>query len=249
MLAVFTMNVDPILFLEHLTDEEIAKHECSDRIWLPRGQFDYWLRQMEPGVLNVLRLTNAVGQTVVGSPYAMHHNETHATIYIPEWMLARLNGDYNSISVERVSPNLCTKLTIQPYTSEHLQSDDPLEALRDAFECYSCIQSDVSIPLWIHSLNTQVRIDISATEPSVHEPLCIRNGTIDLELLRPLDYETPPASPLPRPGTPIPPALPKILPEPVLTHVIAQPLSREEMRARSLNAALARINKPPSTTN
>jgi hypothetical protein len=249
------MNVDPILFLQHLTDEEIAKHECSDRIWLPRGQFEYWLGQMEPGVLNVLRLTNAVGQTVVGSPYAMHHNGTisDSTIYIPEWMLARLNGDYNRISVERVSPNLCTKLTVQPYTSEHLQSDDPLEALRDAFECYSCIQSYISIPLWIHDQNTQVRIDISSTEPSSHEPLCIRNGTIDLELLRPLDYDSPPPSPVLRPGTPIPPPLPEMIPLPLISNVVAeqqaQPLSREEMRARALNAALARINKPPSTTN
>jgi len=231
------MNVQPIVYLEHLTDEEIAKYECSDRIWLPRGQFEYWTSRMEPGVLSVLRLSNSVGQTVVGTPYAMHHNTAPATIYIPQWMLARLDADYESIRVDSVTPGLCTQITIQPYTSEHLRCDDPLEALRDAFENYSCIQQDTTIPLWIESMGSVVQTDVNVTLPNGLEPLCIRNGTLDLELLRPLDYVEPPSSPVQRPGTPIP-LEPEVLP--TITHVVEMP-PIEERRRRAAAAAEARM--------
>lgn len=239
------MEVQPIIYLEHLTDDEIAKHECSDRIWLPRGQFEYWTSQMEPGVLSVLRITNSVGQSVVGTPFAMHHNTAPATIYIPQWMLSCLECDYDSVRVERISPGLCTQITIQPYTSEHLQCDDPLEALRDAFENYSCIQAGSTIPLWIGTMASAVKVDVNSTSPSNTDPLCIRNGTLDLELLRPLDY---PITPMPRPPTPIPP---EVLP--ILTHEVSpaapvvQPLTREERRNRAAAAAMARMNA--STTS
>jgi hypothetical protein len=236
------MNIQPIFYLEHLTDEEIAKHECSDRIWLPKARFEEWAQQTEPGVLSVVQLTNAVEQKVTGFPFSCHYNDAPDTIYVPSWMLQRLDGDNNMIQMERITPGLCTQITIQPYTSEHLQCDDPLEALRDAFENYSCIQEGLTIPLWIGSMVSTVTVDINVTQPSGVEPLCIRNGTLDLELLIPLNYpETPPLESQ-RPPSPVQEMLPMIshIPPPASSPIPS--ISREEMRARAVAAAMARMN-------
>jgi hypothetical protein len=239
------MNIQPIFYLEHLTDGEIAKHECSDRIWLPKTRFEQWAQQTEPGVLSVVQLTNAVEQKVTGFPFSCHYNDAPDTIYVPSWMLQRLDGDNNMIQMERISPGLCTQVTIQPYTSEHLQCDDPLEALRDAFENYSCIQEGLTIPLWIGTMLSTVTVDINVTQPSGLEPLCIRNGTLDLELLIPLNYPDTPPLEAQRPPTPIPNE-PELLP--MISHIPPPasspipPISREEMRARAVAAAMARMN-------
>jgi hypothetical protein len=68
--------------------------------------------------------------------------------------------------------------------------------------------------------------------------LCIRNGTLDLELLRPLDYvePTPSLPPVERPGTPIPPPI---------THVNP---SREERRLLAAAAAEARMAQAKKLT-
>lgn len=226
------MNIEPIFYLEHLTDEEITTYECSDRIWLPKREFEKQLEQTQPGIVSIIKLTNAVEQSVVGSPYSRHYNTSENTIYVPSWMYKCLDGDTTEITLTRVEPGLCTKLTVQPYTSEHLRCDDPLEALRDAFEKYTCIQSGTTIPLLIG--NSTVQVDINLTEPLNDVPLCIRNGTLDLELLRPLDYPaTPPMTP--RPSTPIPPPPVILAPEP------QQQPTREERRERAAAAAMARM--------
>lgn len=230
------MNVQPIFYLEHLTDDEIAKHECSDRIWLPKNEFDHWARQTQPGVLSVIGLTNSVEQMVVGAPFSSH--DVPNTIYVPYWMFQRLDADQTTIHITHVEPGLCTQITMQPYTSEHLRAEDPLEALRDAFENYSCIQAGFTIPLWVGGVALQV--DINSTLPAGVEPLCIRNGTLDLELLRPLDYQ--PTPPTTRPGTPIPPMDIPMVPADVITHVPMP--SREERRNRAAAAAMARMNAP-----
>jgi len=86
-------------------------------------------------------------------------------------------------------------------------------------------------------MGSVVQTDVNVTLPNGLEPLCIRNGTLDLELLRPLDYVEPPSSPVQRPGTPIP-LEPEVLP--TITHVVEMP-PIEERRRRAAAAAEARM--------
>lgn len=178
------MRILPLYYLENLTDEEIQEHECSDRIWLNQAEFEHWLTSTEPGNISLLQITNSLDQAAIGCPYAIHMNSDYPdTIYIPSWMYARLDMDDN-VQIQRFQPSLCSGLTLQPHTSDHLTLPDPETALRDAFERYACLMPGMDIPLWIgHAFH----VTIAELTPQSNTPLCIRNCELELDLLPPLD--------------------------------------------------------------
>ena len=197
----------------HLSDDDIAMYECSDKLWLSKRSFEYWLTRSDVGVATILKLKNGVEQTVVGLAYKPHSNDDeHDTVYAPQWICDMLDCDNENISVERYEPSLCTGLTILPHTSDHIRAQDPQEFLRDAFEAYTCIQEGMTLQLWVINDETKVghpfTITVTSTRPLANEPLCIRNCEVELELLPPLDL----------PIVPLKPPTPEPEPEPVPTN-------------------------------
>jgi hypothetical protein len=182
MNGIFTMRILPLIYLEHLTEEEIDEHECSDRVWLPSREFERYMQESEPGVVALFRIVNSVEQSVVGTLYNPHTEDTD-TMYMPRWMISCLDLD-DSVTLELVQPSLCTRIVLQPHTSEHIHAEDPQELLRDAFERYTCVTSGSTIPLWV---GTTMEVTIVSVFPESNAPLCIRNCEIELELLRPFD--------------------------------------------------------------
>lgn len=198
------MHIKSLIYMGHLSDDDIAMYECSDKLWLPRQSFEYWITRSDVGVATILKLKNGVEQTAVGLAYKPHMNdEEYDTVYAPQWICDMLDCDEN-ISVARYEPSLCTGLTIQPHTSDHIRAADPQEFLRDAFEAYTCIQEGMTLPLWVIDDETKLghtfTITITNTRPLIEEPVCIRNCEVELELLPPLDLPIPP----PKPPTPEP---------------------------------------------
>ena len=178
------MRVLPIYFMGNFSDEEISEHECSDRLWMNKDEFEYWVTNSEPGVMNILQLKNSVDQTAIGSVYGVHTNiEEPDIIYVPSWIYKQLEID-DSVEVSRIEPALCTGLTIQPHVSDHLMLSDPVITLRNAFEKYSCLTPGIEIPLWIGYAFTVSIVDL---KPNSQAPLCITNCEMELELLPPLD--------------------------------------------------------------
>lgn len=192
------MRLLPLMYLEHLTDSELLQYECSDKLWLPRRDFEHWITASEVGVATILRLTNGVDQTAVGLAHMPHNNEHEPdALYAPQWICALLDCDEN-VTLTRFQPSLCTGLTIQPHTSDHIRAKDPQEFLRNAFEHYTCITEGLSLPLWVTHDETHVgyvfHVTITCAKPAmgVLEPLCIRNCEVELELMPPLDLPIPP---------------------------------------------------------
>jgi hypothetical protein len=220
-------QIKSLLFLEILTDDDIQRHMCSDRIWLPRTDFETHLGRQEAGAVLVLRLKNGVGQTVVGTPFG-YHNEGRKDIYIPQWMLEAMDYDAENITIEPCTPSLCSRITITPFTSEHITAADPQIYFRDGFESYTCIQRGLVLPLFCDERMVYVSVDDAI--PNTDEPLCIRDVELELELQRPLDR--PPTPPVPEI------VVPEIT-EPVIEPPIIQP-SPDEVRRLCREAALLR---------
>jgi hypothetical protein len=240
------MKVEPIYLLEHLTDEQIQEYECSDRIWFPRRLFEQILQDMsEPDILYVIKLENSLEQKVYGTPYQPHHNSNDDTIYIPYWMYQTLELDNTNITIEHVIIDMLTRVTIQPYTSDHIYLADPETALRNAFEQYSVIMMNMSCPLLLPD-GTHLKVDICGTEPKQFAPLCIRSSTIELELLRPLDM--PPSPILSHNSVESPREAVTTPPSPILSHNSvespreAAPINREELRMKMAEAARRRLD-------
>ena len=190
------MRLLPLMYLEHLNDEELRQYECSDKLWLPQREFERWVTESEVGVATILRITNGVEQKATGLAHMPHHNESEPdAVYAPQWICDILDFDDN-VTLSRFQPSLCTGLTLQPHTSDHIRAKDPQEFLRNAFEHYTCVTEGESIPLWVVDDKTNIgsvfHVTLTSIKPSTHEPLCIRNCEVELELLPPLDLPIPP---------------------------------------------------------
>jgi hypothetical protein len=178
----YSMKVLPLSYMESLTDEQILEFECSDRIYVPKAEFERRMNDSEPGIATILSLTNRVGQTVVGSLFSTTYELD--TIYVPYRMVQALDMDTEEITIRTIQPSLCTRVTLQPFTSDHVSAENPQELLRDAFERYTCLSVGDQVSLWI---GYPVQAVIKALEPPLGEPLCFRNCEIELDLERPLD--------------------------------------------------------------
>ena len=231
------MKVLPLSYMENLTDEQILEFDCSDRIYVPKAEFTRWMNESEPGIATILSLTNRLEQKVNGFLFGVTHESD--TIYVPHRMYKALDMDTDDITIERIQPSLCTRVTLQPFTSDHCSSENPLELFRDAFERYTCLSVGDEVSLWI---GYPVQAIIAGLEPPVDEPLCIRGCELELDLLKPLDMPEEEPAPEPAPTPPVP--------ENVIEHVDADGHrlggsedATKTLRQKMLEAAQRRLNE------
>lgn len=237
------MRIVPLTYCSFLSEEEVALHECSDRIWVPQRMFERWMMEEDVGSLVLVRL-DRIPACIYGP-----HSDSNLRIYAPTWMCVALHvsldppddeDDY--VEVERIHPNMCTFLKLQPHTSDHLYAGDPEETLSRAFEEYTCIEPGQTLSLRLPN-GVSMEATVVETEPPVG-PLCIRNAEIVLDLLQPLDHIPEPAvEPLIEPVHPVQPVQTI---QPLSTETPTMP-SRYERRALYAAAALARQKENRST--
>lgn len=189
------MKIVSAVFNPLLSDTELQQIECSDKIYVHSDRFNTLMGDSEPGVLKLFRLENAVSQYVVITLWGPFHSgdtggeDEKDTIYVPQWMMEELDADTEDVTITPYIADMCTKIVLQPHTSDHIKAEDPQEFLRDPFEHYSTVQMGQTLALWV---GKQIHVTIQAVEPAVSAPLCIRNSEILLELLPPLDMPLPP---------------------------------------------------------
>lgn len=194
------MKVYPLCFLGRLSESELEQHECSDRIWVHHTVFERFTATGEAGIAAIVRLSNGVDQSVPAVVYAVHY-DAEDVLYAPAWIHAELLYDTETVTLERISPSLGTKITIAPHTSDHLiVGEDPQIVLRDGFEQYTCLVRGLDYQIWLGSHAFTVSLtDVSPADQSI---VCIRGNELELELLAPLDRPvTPPPAPAPAPAS------------------------------------------------
>lgn len=227
------MKVLPLSFLGSLTEGELLKHECSDRIWVGRSVFERFTTSGDSGTTAIVMLTNRVGQSV---PVVIHniHYDDEDIIYAPAWITAELLHDTDDVHCERYMPSLGTRITVLPHTSDHLRTGtDPETILRDGFEQYTCLIRGLDYQIWLGEYS--FTITLTDLNPSTEDIICIRGNELELDLLAPLDRPaTPTQTILPHesvlePATALPPALETI------------PQSEEERRTIIADAARRRL--------
>jgi Ubiquitin fusion degradation protein UFD1 len=180
-------NLYSLLYHETLPEAEIEGRECSNGIYVSSTRFSGLNYGTNDNEMVILKLTHG-SRSVLAHITSIHTGES-SVMYAPTWMCMHLGLDEgdNDIVVERVHPALGSKITIQPYTSEYTKEVDPVGALRNAFEHYSCLDAGQSIPLIVGQ--NRVYVDIIGTNSD--GPICIRGLEIEVEIARPLDEPEP----------------------------------------------------------
>lgn len=193
------MQILPLMYLDTLDDAAIARHNCSDRIWIHRSEFETWISP-EAGTVTLVQLQNRLAQSVVGCIYSVHNGDEN-TLYVPQWMYDALDFDTEEVEMERATPSMCTGIVLQPHTSDHIHAAavvDPQEFLRDGFEQYSALSPGQTLDLWVGADAGDGGHPMTCTVLRLlpnNETLAIRNCEMTLELMVPLD------TPIPEPPT------------------------------------------------
>jgi hypothetical protein len=174
-------SIYPLCFNTNLFDSEIRGRETSDGIYLAQGRFRAFMGQDDESVV-VLELScgDRTGYAHINGV----HSDDDAILYAPNWMcqLLRCHGG-EEIELRQCNPSMGTKITIQPHTSEYTRLDDPVSALRDAFEHYTCLVSGIDIPLVVAGST----LIVSIVDTGRVGPVCIRGIDLEVEIQTPLD--------------------------------------------------------------
>jgi hypothetical protein len=198
------MRVLSLSYCEFLTTEEVWRHECSDRIWVPKNLFRTWMSEEDVGDVVIVLLEGGTKQ-VAACMYGPH-NDANNVIFAPSWMCEALGTSLDPMGEDdeeeenddlvimtRYRPNMCTSVKLQPFTGQHLAVADetPDEALSRGFEEYTCLTEGQTMTLRLTN-GELVTVTIVEAEPRPKEgrpprPLCIRSTEVVLDLLPPLD--------------------------------------------------------------
>jgi hypothetical protein len=234
----YNMQILPLMYLDTLDDAAIARHNCSDRIWIHRSEFETWISP-EVGTVTLVQLHNRLGQTAVGCVYGVHHGDEN-TLYVPQWMYDALDFDTEEVELTRTTPSMCTGIVLQPHTSDHIHAAaivDPQEFLRDGFEQYSALTPGQTLDLWVGSDDCKHPMTCTVLRLlPTNETLAIRNCEMTLELMVPLD------TPIPEPPTAAVVAAPPINEVEDTAEAAALPMEDPAIRRqRAAEAARARL--------
>lgn len=197
------MRVLPLSYCEFLTTEEVWRHECSDRIWVPKNIFRTWMSEEDVGDIVIVLLEGGT-KNVAACMYGPH-SEASNVIYAPSWICEALGTSLDPFGGEddttaddliimtRYRSSMCTSVKLQPFTGQHLhvEGETPDEALSRGFEEYTCLTEGQTMSLRLTN-GEMVIVTIVEAEPRPKEgrpakPLCIRNTEVVLDLLAPLD--------------------------------------------------------------
>jgi hypothetical protein len=230
------MKVRPLFYLQSLSEDELERHACSDRLWLPQSDFERYMLAADTDSVVTLRLKGGRG-AVVGAVYGAHFDDPDV-VYVPYWMYERLGaeGVEDEVEVERFFPLLGTSVTLLPHTSDYLAlGDDPQETLREGFEQYTCLTRGETYDIWLGAFSFKVTLqDLTPDETNV---ILIRNRTLGLHILPPLD------APLPMPPTAAPapaPASVTTVPAAAPAPAAQEPTQDAETRRRQIAEATRR---------
>jgi hypothetical protein len=129
------------------------------------------------------------------------HFDAKDILYVPQWMWDELRGEEETVTgtLTQIHPSTAVMIALEPHTSDLIHCEDPITALRDAFEQYTCITRGKTYPLFIEG--TLLTVTIPVVTPDCDEPLCIRTVELVVDMLPARD------APLPAPPTPATPAM------------------------------------------
>jgi hypothetical protein len=198
------MYVLPFAFhtsLTESTESVIHEYECGDKIWVHMEQFESIMGHNSSGELIVLELRSLYD---CGFPIAVSiggfHSETDKNIvYAPCWIVDHLgmmehcteeDKTLCEVSLKRIMPSPCSKITIQPFITKLSTFDDPEKALQNALEKYTCVYANSTINLLMPD-NSILKCSLYDCVPNKDEPLCIRDIELVVNLLPAKDYIIP----------------------------------------------------------
>jgi len=139
------------------------------------------------------------------------HDEESNFMYVPMWIYTYFNYQEDDlVNYMQVFPKTGNKIKIKPKGDFYAYLDDPVNALRNGFEKYSCLIENTTILLNVESIPLEVEIletYINSEKNMKNQPICIRGIELEVDIaVQESVQETVPE--------PVPDTVPDTVPEP-----------------------------------
>jgi len=170
----------PITLNSFLSDEEIQKYETSNSIIASHTFFENIINNNIYST-NMLLLALFRNDIKIFVDIDASHYDDDNIMYVPLWIYQYLKctEDDENVNHMQICPQEGNKIKIKPHSDFYAYLPDPVEALRNAFEKYSVLVKNTTIPLMIE--NRILYVDILDTH-TANAPICIRGVELEVEI-------------------------------------------------------------------
>jgi hypothetical protein len=168
---------------ETLSDKEIEKYNSSNGIIVSKVIFEYLTQQNTSEKVLIIGLyfnTKKIYVNVEDS-----HSDNDNVAYVPSWIYEYLNYKEDAlVNYMQVYPKTGNKIKIKPRSDFYAYLDDPVTALRNGFESYSCLLHGTIINININDIPLEVEIleTYINNEKITNQPIYIRGVELEVDI-------------------------------------------------------------------
>jgi hypothetical protein len=187
-----------------LSDEQIDIYNASNSIIISQSLFQEITDKDAKGNVITIGLYYNSKKIYVGITDT-HVYEPHI-IYIPLWIYKYFDyKDDDLVNYMQVFPKMGNRIKIKPIGDFYSYLDDPVTALRDGFEKYSCLLENTRIVINVQSIPLEIDIletYINSEKNNKNQPICIRGVELEVDILEEpkLESEPEPKKPIYQPN-------------------------------------------------
>ena len=161
-----------------LNDSDIEKYNASNSVIVSQNLFQEITNKETDNTVNIIGLYYK-GKKIYVDIIDSHIDDPNI-MYVPEWIYKYLNYEEDElVNYMQVHPKVGNKIKIKPRGDFYAYLDDPISALRNGFECYSCLLKDTVILLNIDGIPLEVEIVETYIK---NQPIYIRGVELEVDI-------------------------------------------------------------------
>jgi len=152
VLKLKTLYLNPLL-----SEEEVENYNASNGIIISKPLFEELTNKESTDKVLIIGLyykSKKIYVNIIDS-----HTDEPQLVYIPSWIYKYFEYEEDDlVNYMQVYPKVGDKIKIKPRGDFYAYLDDPISALRNGFENYSCLTKDIVILLNINGIPLEVEI-------------------------------------------------------------------------------------------
>jgi len=161
-----------------LDDNVIDKYNSSNSVIISKNLFQEITNKDSDNTVNIIGLYYK-GKKIYVDIIDTHIDDPNI-MYVPEWIYKYLNYEEDElVNYMQVHPKVGNKVKIKPRGDFYAYLDDPISALRNGFERYSCLLKDTVILLNIDGIPLEVEIVETYIK---NQPIYIRGVELEVDI-------------------------------------------------------------------
>jgi len=188
-----------------LSEDKIEKYNASNSVIVSHILFQEITNKESNGKVSIIGLyykNKKIYVDIIDS-----HSDEPNIMYVPLWIYQYFNYQEDElVNYMQVYPKTGNKIKIKPKGDFYAYLEDPVSALRDGFEKYSCLLKNTIILINVNGIPLEVEILETYIK---NQPICIRGVELEVEI----EEQVQESAPVPEP-VPVPAAVPVPVPVP-----------------------------------